>query len=176
MTDSNHSEPHELLLSLIELCQREGLNEGDIALVKSAMQRISEPEEMDSLLARGFECTPFLEAAAGLVASAFGSWPNSTLARLAETLLFQGLDPSAAIITDELHQRAPQQSYAIRLWALSAGSPEATMRRFASALETAEDPATVIADARDFARRNVDGDLMTIIDTAVAGTDTTAGG
>lgn len=173
---SSHGQPYDQLLRLIERGREEELSQGDVALIRSAIQHVRDPEAMNSLLAQGFECEPFVEAAEEMIENTPGSWPISTLTRLVETLLFQGLDRKAATIADELRRRDPREAYAIRLWALSAGAPEATMRRFAAALPGARDPAAVIADAREFALRNSGGDLISIIDEAVARRDKTAGG
>jgi hypothetical protein len=164
----NDSEQYHQLLRLIDRCGTEELDAGDIALIRSSIRHVQDPDSMNSLLALGFECEPFLGVVSDIIASNPRLWPHSTLVRLTESLLFNGLDREASVIADELRRRDPKEARTIRLWAISAGEPEATMRRFATALWIADDPATVISDARDFASKNVGTDLMSIIEEAIA--------
>lgn len=162
--DSDYSDIQRIL----ERGRSGELNAGDMAAFRSFMNRVTDPELLNTLLADAFESPDLMETIFDAVSDDPGQWPSSTLTRLTECLQFNGLDRSADVIASELRRRHPGNREVIRLWALSAGTPEATVRRFLSALRGADDRAVVIADAREFARRNVDGELMSILESGIA--------
>jgi hypothetical protein len=153
----------EDIRKLIERCNQEGLSDGDIALLRSLVMRLSDPTELTVLLDEGVECEPLASAALERYNDSSTSWPTDAMIKLTESLIFHGRATDADELATSTMRRQPGDPYTIRLWAYCANTTEGVISRFMQAARDAVDPDAILQDARDYAERNEPEDLLRVL-------------
>lgn len=150
---------------LVAKCREEGLDASDLAVLRSLVLATGDAESLRVALREALDCPEFATTAFEVWMESRAKWHRDTLVQVAEVLLFHGLDRQAEQVAEGVRRASPSDTYGIRLWAISAGSPEAALKRFAAGLAAADDPEVVRRDAREYAVRHARLDLLALLDT-----------
>lgn len=151
---------------LVDRCENGELQGADRALIQSWLLGAMDADDVLHLIDEGVECKDILSAVGEFAIDAPKRWPRAVLVRLTEGFLFQGEDARAEQIALILRRESPSDVDVLRLWALSAGTPQQVVERFAEALPFAEEPERLLLRAREYARLNEPPGLEQLLEQA----------